>query len=448
MTISKLNLAKFFVVAMMSFALFSCSDDENQTINNDKNGTENPDDNNGNSDNDNGNGDTNKKEKYYVAVLTGDKNSKTDILVPTNDLESGEINPVGNGYELLKYSHYQQLGDDIVVIDYFNQSKEIFKFVEKYDKLEKQGSLNVGLNVFNQTMVDENTSIYAGSQLTGFDDREFYVVDTKNMQLKNTIKLKLEQNKLQLATAIPTGILYRDGKVFLSYINTLSTNFSAISLPLANEAKIAVLSYPDLKIEKTIKDLRCPNLGRLQCQTALQQDEKGDIYTFATSSVYCGMISPLIPYVAKAKSGILRIKKGETDFDKDFHINFEKIKPGYKINDMYYVADGKVVLRIVKEDQSFFNQANIRKNAWGAVDGKQNILETGILDLNTKEFTMLTEIPKSNGTFTSPYLVEGTKVYFQVSKPNEYSNIYSIDVATKQVKKGANVKGLVTAILK
>lgn len=73
-------------------------------------------------------------------------------------------------------------------------------------------------------------------------------------------------------------------------------------------AEVAIIDLGTKKVEKVIKDSRTRPVGMFRHSCAFT-DEKGDIYFYSA-----GMdgVNPL-------KDGFLRIKKGETEWDKDYH---------------------------------------------------------------------------------------------------------------------------------
>ena len=219
-----------------------------------------------------------------------------------------------------------------------------------------------------------------------------------------------------------------DDKLFVSYImydyEGNNTN--------ATEASIAVYSYPDLVFEKIITDTRAANIGRYNTKDALITDENGDLYTISTSSIASGFLP-----APDVSSGILRIKSGETEFDEDYHIDFEELSGGYKLNDIYYVGDGKAVVRIINETEEIENATyeyegvTYYTNHWAAYYAlsENPLLELGVIDLYNEEFELVTGAPNGGGSYFTGSLVEDGKLYLSISNSNE-SGVYIIDPET------------------
>lgn len=103
----------------------------------------------------------------------------------------------------------------------------------------------------------------------------------------------------------------RDGKLFvaLNQLNSLHT-----SVP-GTGAQVAVIDIATKKVEKVIKDDRTRVVGLFRHSKVIK-DEKGDIYFYSQGIE--GM-NPL-------KDGFLRIKKGSTEWDKDYFFQVSKTK--------------------------------------------------------------------------------------------------------------------------
>lgn len=96
----------------------------------------------------------------------------------------------------------------------------------------------------------------------------------------------------------------RDGKLYVALNQSNSTHSSVPGVG----AEVAIIDLKTKTVEKVIKDSRTRPVGMFRHSCAFT-DEKGDIYFYSA-----GMdgVNPL-------KDGFLRIKKGETEWDKDYH---------------------------------------------------------------------------------------------------------------------------------
>ncbi|MTI21580.1 DUF4374 domain-containing protein [Fulvivirga sp. RKSG066] len=364
---------------------------------------------------------------YFVGVEAA-TDPATDVLTPATSLDEGIVSPVGNGFEQPAWMSFLQ-GKDKIIVTGYTSAPEFVSYEHVEGQLTKGQSFFTDLGTYAYDFVDQSTMIIVGSAREGLSDKKIYVVNTNSMAIEKTVSSDFGNDEENNLLAFPVDAKVRGNKLFIAYYHISAEG--DFSTPMANQAEVAVFSYPEIKLEKIIKDDRAPNIGRYYTANALEIAENGDIYTFSPSSLACGYAP-----VPATNSGVLRIKNGETAFDPSFHIDFEAISGGYKINDLYYVANGKAVVRVLKEDETNGDFL------WAtyAPTSETPLLETGILDLNTGSFTMLNDVPRSGGGWASTTLVEGSKLYLGVNN-SEYAGIYIIDVTNGTATEGATIDG-------
>lgn len=360
---------------------------------------------------------------YFVGIESGvDVQSYT--LSGTDSLTASTVSPEGNGFEQLGWSTYHQGEDQIFV----QTGLELISYELSEGELEEGSSIFIdeGDILLAIDVVDESTAVIVAAPWTGFAAKDIFVLDTDDMSVTASISSTFGDDDENTLYAYPTDAHVRGDKLFVSYYMV-----NQDELLVDDNARVSVFEYPSLEFVKEIVDSRAPNISRYYAFNGLLEDEDGDIYTFSTSSLACGYA----PTPAN-NSGVLRINNGETEFDSDFHIDFETLSGGYKINDMYYVKDGKAVVRVLQEDET--NEAYL----WGTYSANSStpLLATGILDLNNETFTLLSDVPLGGGGWASAYLVEDSKVYLGVSSAT-YSDIYVIDVDSETATLGAGIEG-------
>lgn len=364
---------------------------------------------------------------YYVGIESG-TNPAIDVLSTAEDLTSGTISPVGNGFEQTAWTSFFQ-GPDQIFASGYTTAPEFTSYEIIDSVLTKGESFFTDLSIYALDIVNESTMVLMGSARSGLSDKKIYLINTNTMSIEQTVSVDFGNIPEDELLAFPIDLKVSGNKLFAVYYHTSSSG--DFSTPKANTAYVAVFSYPELEFEKIISDDRAPNLGRYLSTNALEEDEKGDIYTYASSSLACGF-SP----VPSKNSAVLRIKDGETEFDADYYIDFEALSGGYKINDLLYVKDGKAVVRVVKEDESYATQL------WAtyAPNSGNPMIETGILDLYNEEFTLLQDVPKGGGGWNTAYLIEDEMLYLGISD-DAMASIYVIDTKNKTASKGANIEG-------
>lgn len=368
-------------------------------------------------------------QTYYFAGIEAAIDPAADVLSGAeNGFEEGTISPVGNGFEQPAWMTFLQGKDQIFAAGY-TSAPEITSYELVDGELVKGESVFTDLGIYAQEVVDESTIILMGAPRSGFSEKKLYVVDSDAMTITNSALVDFGNMEEAGLMSFPTDIHLSGDKIFVSYYTiTADGNFLT---PLSDQAKIAVFNYPALTLDKIITDDRLPELGRYNSANVLEVDENGDMYTYASSSLACGFYP-----IPTLNSGIVRVKSGETSFDSDYFIDFEELSGGYKINDMFYVGNGKAVVRVVMEDETNPDYH------WGTYDPTSEIplLETGIVDLYNKTFTMLSDVPSGGGGWNSAYYIDGTKLYLGVSN-SAYAGISIIDTESSTVTQGAMIEG-------
>ncbi|MCG8310754.1 MAG: DUF4374 domain-containing protein [Cytophagales bacterium] len=364
---------------------------------------------------------------YFLGIEAA-TDPAVDVLSVAESIESGSISPVNNGFEQPAWMSFIQGIDQIFVAGY-TAAPEFTSYELVDGELTKGESFFTDQDIYALDVVDEGTMVLMGSAREGLSEKKIYKINTNTMTIETTVSVDFGNDVDNNLMAFPVDLKVRGSKLFAAYY--MISAGGDFSTPSANEARVAVFSYPGLEFEKIIIDERAPNIGRYYTFNALEIDENGDIYTFSPSSLACGYAP-----APATNSGILRIKNNETEFDPNYHIDFETLSGGYKINDMFYVGNGKAVVRVLKEDETNadFLWASYRPVA------ELPLLETGIIDLYNESFTLLPDVPKAGGGWNSATLVEEGKLYLGVSS-SSFADIYIIDTENGTATKGATIKG-------
>jgi hypothetical protein len=369
-----------------------------------------------------------KNETGYYVGIEAATDPATDVLSVAKSLTEGQISPVNNGYEQPGWMTFLQ-GEDQIIVTGYTSAPEFISYEIVNGELVKGESFFIDETPYAYDFVDASTMVMVSSPRSGFSDKKIFLIDTDNMAISKNVATNFGDIVTDSLLAFPTDMKVRGNKLFISY-NHIHANGN-FSTPASDVARVAVFSYPDLQFEKIITDDRAPNIGRYYGTNALEIDENGDIYTNSSSSLACGYAP-----VPSKNSAILRIKNGETEFDANFYIDFETISGGYKINDLFYVGNGKAVLRVLQEEET---NADYKWASYSPMS-ENPILSTGIIDLTTGTFSLLGNVPKSGGGWNAAHLVEDNKVYLGISNSN-YAGIYVIDAQSGTATEGATIDG-------
>ena len=164
----------------------------------------------------------------------------------------------------------------------------------------------------------------------------------------------------------------------ISNIVDMGNNQVAMVLNYSNRdsAVVAICDY-SLNIKKMIYD------NRIGCSVGAQRsvrytqsgaDDNGNIYVFSGSSA------------ADSKVGALRIKKGETEFDKDYKFDIFTAADGYRFRKAFHISGSKFLLEFYTDKTKYGNMDASGKMAVVDMDAKSLTWVTGLPDASTVSF--------------------------------------------------------------
>lgn len=396
--------------AVLAFIAFSCSSDS------DKSGGETG-----------GETDTGKT-KYIITATTGAAGI-ADYLLTADDVSTGSITTTGNGLEQDgTYRYYITAQNNFFSLLYGqgNPGAVTTYNLNGEGKLVKKSDFQAEtVHVFAAVNKDILTIKVPRS---GASIASMYKIDAE----KSLITGEAQQDTKKLAgngeRAFFTWATQVGDKVYMPYMSIKGDGVDNFGTANPDSTWVAVYNYPELKLEKVIKDNRTSYLGAY-FTNGLFQDENGDAYGFsgaiATSNAVMTSTKP---------SAIVRIKKGTTEFDKSYFFNVQEKSGGYKISSTTYISKGKFLLLMY---------GNVGKNN-GAV-------KMAIADVYNQTFTWVTNAPATLTSVTSRYNItseDGSSAIVGINTPDG-NWIYSINGTTAVATKGMKVEGgQITAIQK
>ena len=196
----------------------------------------------------------------------------------------------------------------------------------------------------------------------------------------------------------------------------------------------AFINADDMTVEKEVKEDRAEQMAGTAYGELLQNkmffDDEENLYLACNSR---------IPDSEKSTcqyGRLLRIKKGELDFDKSYE--------GYKnytgkLVTVDYVGNNKAILYIQDPQHTGTSSNNALYAGWG--DDYNGYY--ALLDLTTdqkEEFTYNGEkLPYSSGTFSQRSLVITNKVYIGVNPKTSEPCVYIYDIKTGKTEKGLTI---------
>ena len=201
-----------------------------------------------------------------------------------------------------------------------------------------------GTNAIVMKFVDENKMYVEhafGDAITSLDPKTLKTIT--NIDLSSYV----EEGSM---TSVPCSAVIRDGKMYVALLQVVD----AMTMTVGPRGSVAVIDINTDKVEKVINEDLTAAVGYLDDMnnTGAFVDEKGDIYFYSDAS---------LGVAEGQKEGFVRIKKGESKFDKDwvFHLNDAEYN-GKKTNKNYLMSGGAYLGN--GEFLGFFGNFQDRKN--------------------------------------------------------------------------------------
>lgn len=202
----------------------------------------------------------------------------------------------------------------------------------------------------------------------------------------------------------------RDGKFFLP-LNQVASMMEIRPCP----GQLLVIDVATDKIEKSITDDRVTSLGMLG-HTNVIEDEAGNLYFQTGPRAAMTLANPEAPAYAWGE-GILRIKKGDTDFDKGYHLPVNTLPSAEKGSYfMTWVYGGNDKAYCFMQLPS---KGGVDKNSYFPYE----------ISLNAKTGKLI-DLPASNGWSATGVLRKENKIFFAIATKTEGNGIYSYDLAS------------------
>ena len=351
----------FFSAALMALAscmtFTSCSDDDN---------------------NENGGGASviDPKEVSFV-VTSGD---------PTTDLTGGvymkvynDLSTAKNGESVYGATDAVKCYDSFTQVTY-NKTSGIFTgyIYARGASAEGIGSLKAGLRSYK---VENGKMVEVGSPVlvSAFGNTGTFGTYSYAAQISQPYSMVVDANGAENNIAVGlTQYAIDEVNPNISNIVDMGNNQVAMVLNYSNRdsAVVAICDY-SLNIKKMIYDDRIgTSVGAMRSVRYTQSgaDDNGNVYVFSGSSATDG------------KVGALRIKKGETEFDKNYQFNIFAASDGYRFRKAFHISGSKFLLEFYLDKNKYGNMDASGKMAVVDMDAKTLTWVTGLPDASTVSF--------------------------------------------------------------
>lgn len=368
--------------------------------------------------------------KYIVTATPVGTQGVADYLLTADDLESGSITTQGNGIEQEgSYRNYLVNKNRLFSLLYGQGNPGA---VTTY-RLDSEGKL-VKVSNFQS----ESVHVFAAVKddiftikvpRSGDATAMMYRVDARKYQLVDEVPIDIVQLAGNGERAHFTGATQVDDKVYIPYLSIKGCCNDVFGTANPDSSWVAVLSYPELKLEKVIKDNRTGSIGAYYLN-GLVQTEQGEVYAFSPAS---GKNNAVL--ASTKPSAIVKIDRFAQEFDKNYFFNIEEISGGHHIAAWTYIGKNKFILTMYPEP--------------GNVNGTDR--KFAVVDVTEKSFRWITGTPTGDITrVTTIYNyapMDGVRGYIGITTASEGSYVYVFDANLATAKKGLKVEGgTITAI--
>lgn len=386
---------------------------------------------------DNGGGDTVGAGRFVIAAAPTSTGSEgvADYLLTTDNLESGTISTEGNGVEQDgTYRYYTTSGNKFFSMLYGqgNPGAVTVYQLDKSGKMEKLTNFQ-SETVHSFAAVGNDILMVKESRKYSTPMSRWYRISTESLTIVNEGQFNSAQlaNNGELAHFSwlePVG-----NKVFAPFFSIKATDAGGWTTDYPDSAWVAVFSYPDMTLEKVIKDNRTSSIG-LYFTNGLTKVENGDVYAFSPSNTVTTN-GTTQSFNATKHSAITRIKAGTTEFDQSYIYDIEAAAGGAYMTSWINVGNGVVVATLNTAD---------KKSQW------QTANKLAVINLANKTFQWVTGAPDVSSivdfSMTNYSPKDGT-AYIGITTADSKSAVYKINAATATATKGVElIGGNITAI--
>jgi len=373
-----------------------------------------------------------KGSMVLAATPGGTLSEGADYLLSTETFESGTVSTTGNGIEQNGYRYYAFHKNKVFSLLY-GQGNPGAVTVYKLDqerKLQLVGNLQTeSVHVFGKVDNDLLLIKVPRSGEAAASIANFYRIDANNPAIVGTSTI----NTVTLAgngeRAYFTGAFQVGNKVYAPYMCIKGKTDSTFHTKYTDSTWVAVFSYPGLVYEKTIKDNRTSYIGYYFAQNGLREIENGDVYAFSNAQVTGAGVTP-----SKKPSAVIKIKKGESEFDKSYFFNIETASGKHHLYREDYLGNGKFLLLMYANPNT---TAGTKTYA--------------IVDVINQTFNWVTGLPAAadiKAIARLPFVASnGLTASVGITTDADGLYVYQIDVNSFKATKGLKVEaGSITAL--
>lgn len=289
---------------------------------------------------------TEETPKDSMYVLTGRKSvlAGADILFTSSSLDSGVLITEKTGVEQDGATRNYVVNGNYFMSLLFAQSSPgpITTYQINADKkLESLGTFQTETmtaygNVGNEVLLFKN-AWQPEEEYT-----QWYRLDPKTRQIVGSGEINAYKLAGNGGKAFFTDVKKVGDKIFAPFWSIESGKTFKQAYP--DSTWVAVYSYPEMKLEKVIRDGRTGSIGAY-FTSGMDIDENGDTYVFGTKLGYDNANK----YSTVTPVAVMKIKKGTTDYDKSYFLNLSNASGGQYVYKKTYMGKGYFLLTMVPQ---------------------------------------------------------------------------------------------------
>ncbi|WP_062059453.1 hypothetical protein [Aquimarina longa] len=391
-TLRKLTQSYYIGLTFITLVLLGCKNDDNSVPN-----TPTPPP------------DATVKMKHGLAIVSGAGEVKTTFLQGLKDLSKSSVDN-SNSTEVGQFTSVYSDGKAMFTAG-FGAPATMKKFV--FDKKGKavfeQEIIIPGSNSFSTVEILNETTGYA---TVGGGIAKVIRFDPSTMRITGEINLKKAGD----------GLFYSDMIIREDYLFVALNDFGK-----SKKAMIAVVDLKKNALHKVITDERTATLFNTLTSEIMTMDAQGTIYVQAS-----GLFND-------KPSGILKIKKGETEFDTSYFFDLGAAT-GKTCFGLYAFENGTAFTTISENDDNFFG-----------TDGAKPVFRYRKIELSsTKDLGDLEQsLPNTFAASRSSFMKKVSKeeILFSIAGTKEDA-LYSYTISSGKVsKKMTSTSGYITGLI-
>lgn len=364
--------------------------------------------------------DINEEYQYVIAASSGENS----YLLQTTSIDEGSIGAKGG---------IQVIGDRSW---YFYKDLAAYSFIYSQGDPGKTSSFvlnesgvltsrkEMGLEKSLQTRGVYNDYIFGAFSSRSYTDpvATFYKINAKTEAVSDEIPVNTENFTGNGEMGYFTDIA-QYGEYLLAGVRTIKAGADGgtwTDTDFADSTFVAVFDE-NLKLKSLIRDGgrtgQVVGQAKSNGETGIEVVDNGDVYVFSSATN-----SPTAP------SGVLKINKGELEFDDNYFFNISEASGGHKLWRVYYVGGSQFVLQMYSSPgQAGVTDAVITKFA--------------VVDVASKSFAWVTAgVPADILEIGIPLIDRDmARVVFPISTSGAYPHLYIVNASTKTMTKGIEV---------